>query len=235
MFIYLVAVVATLFIIFGLLHARCLNDWLRSSIRYSRILYNERIRNSEIEERLNNENLQTVSTLSIPLIITDEVKDFIDFMTQRTAYNTKERLSNALMGEVEGKSRNLNQPRYSLEDVLSGERDKDLGLPTTRTLQLGTAKDDTIKTSKQEGKENIFESLQSSMEKKTHPHCQLNQIYNLILKETFKDNTAKQKVLEDENSKLKESLPINLVEQVPSSSEKKIECENMNSIAKSDD
>ncbi|XP_053983194.1 uncharacterized protein LOC128886950 [Hylaeus anthracinus] len=235
MFIYLVAFVATLFIIFGLVHVRCLNDWLRSSICSS--LRNGLFRRSEIEASFNNEDLESTFTSERSLTETGEVREFDDFLTQRAMFSNKERLSDVLLAETGNNSRNLNQPRYSFEDILSGERDRDFGIPATRALQLGTTKDDSIRATKQEGNENIFESLKSSIERSTNPSSRLNtsQIYNLILKETLKDKAARQKLLENEKSKFNESLPNKLVEHLPSRSENRSEREDdTNNTAKSD-
>ncbi|XP_076633644.1 uncharacterized protein LOC143347900 [Colletes latitarsis] len=237
MFIYLVAVVATLFIIFGLVHARCLKNWIGSSIPSS--FCNELARRPETETSLNNEGLESTFATGRSPTITDEIREFENLALQRITFGNKERSSDVFIAETGSKSRNLNPPRYSFENLLPGERDIDLGLPATRNLQLGTTKDDeAIKTSKQEGKENIFESLKNSLEKGAFPPSRLNtsQIYNLIVKETLKDNAAKRKFLEIEKIKFNESLPVKLVEQLPSSSENEPEQEtNINSTEKSDD
>lgn len=81
-------------------------------------------------------------------------------------------------------------------------------------MQVGTTQDDTIRTSKQEAKENIFESLKSSIERTTAtPYSRLNtsQIYNIILKEKLKENAVKQKLLESDRSKFNDSLTIKML------------------------
>ncbi|XP_076244345.1 uncharacterized protein LOC143185302 [Calliopsis andreniformis] len=220
MFIYLVAVVATLFLIFGLLHARCLNDWLRSSVCCSLSLYNGLIRRPAIETSLNSD-LENVVTESPP-IAANERTEHGEHPTPRATFNNKERLSDAILGEAGSKARSLNPPRYSFENILSEDRDKAFGLPATRPLELGTPENDTIRATKQEGQENIFESLKSSIERSsTSPYSRLNtsQIYNLILKEKLKENAAKQKLLETDKDKIDESLANKTPENVPSSSE----------------
>lgn len=78
-----------------------------------------------------------------------------------------------------------------------------------RTLQLGLIQDDTIRT-KQEGKESIFETLKNSIEKSNYSSPRLNtrQIYNMILKETLKENEARQKL--SDNDKFNEVSPIEM-------------------------
>ncbi|XP_043264911.1 uncharacterized protein LOC122404753 [Colletes gigas] len=237
MFIYLVAVVATLFIIFGLVHARCLKSWIGSSVPSS--FCDQLTRRPQTEASLDNEDLESTFATGRSLAMTDEIREFEDLAPQGFVFGTKERSSDVFIAETGSKSRNLNPPRYSFENLLSGERDIDLGLPATRNLQLGTTKDDeAIKTTKQEGKENLFESLKNSLEKGAFPPSRLNtsQIYNLIVKETLKDNAAKRKLLEIERIKFNESLPIKLVEQLPSSSENEPEQDtDINGAEKSDD
>lgn len=79
-----------------------------------------------------------------------------------------------------------------------------------RTLQLGLMQDDTIRTTKQEGKESIFETLKNSIEKSNYSSPRLNtrQIYNMILKETLKESEARQKLLD--NDKFNEVSPIEM-------------------------
>ncbi|XP_017888322.1 uncharacterized protein LOC108629888 isoform X2 [Ceratina calcarata] len=132
------------------------------------------------------------------------------------------------------KERSLNAPRYSFEDLLSEERDKDLGLSSggvgiaVGKVRLGGAvvkDDDGVRRSvKQEAKENIFESLKNSIDKtNNYPTSRLNtrQIYNMILKETLKESEGRQRLLDNDQIKFNESSslpPIEIKEQLPSSS-----------------
>ncbi|KAK9301244.1 hypothetical protein QLX08_006325 [Tetragonisca angustula] len=224
MFIYLVASVATLVFIFGLFHVKHLDNWLRSSIRSSLTLYNRLICRPAIQTTLNNENSECNLTTEGPVVVNDIVEEFL---IQKTVVNNNERLSETFLREVESRSKNLNLPQYSLEDIVSEEKDKDLGLPAKKTHQLEITQDSTIRTNKQEGKENIFESLKSSVEKFNYPSSLLNrQIYNLILKETQKESEIRQKLFDSDNKKINESSSTEVKEYLPSSSEKKPELDD---------
>ena len=61
-----------------------------------------------------------------PVVVNDIVEEFL---IQKTVVNNNERLSETFLREVESRSKNLNLPQYSLEDIVSEEKDKDLGLP----------------------------------------------------------------------------------------------------------
>ncbi|CAL7940462.1 unnamed protein product [Xylocopa violacea] len=229
MFIYLVASVAALLIIFGLLHITCSNDgWLRSSIRYSRTLYNGLICRPPIQATLTSrEVIENVATPERPMALISDRTEYDNLPVQKTTFSNKDVSSGASLVDTKGsKSKNLDPPRYSFEDILSEE--KHLSLPATRTLQLGTAEDDAIRT-KQEGRENIFESLKSTIEKSNYPPSRLNarQKYNLFLKETLKHNEARQKLLDIERQNFNESLQIETKGQLPPSSENKPESEDI--------
>ncbi|KAK1125687.1 hypothetical protein K0M31_005236 [Melipona bicolor] len=203
MFIYLVASVATLVFIFGLFHVKHLDNWLRSSIHSSLTLYNGLICRPAIQTTLNNENSEGNLTTEGSVVVNDIVEEFL---TQKTVVSNNERLSETFLRGVGSRSKNLNLPRYSLEDIVPEEKDKDTGLPVKKTHQLEITQDSTIRINKQEGKENIFESLKSSVEKFNYPSSLLNsQIYNLILKETQKESETRQKLFDSDNKKINES------------------------------
>ncbi|CAK9799356.1 hypothetical protein ANTQUA_LOCUS2008 [Anthophora quadrimaculata] len=227
MFIYLVFPVATLFIIFGVLHDR--NDWLRSSVRRTLTLYRRLINRCTTQRSLLNENITSVT--SERSVDTTGRTELDDVPAQKTAVSkiadhTKER--DAIFGEVEAKIKTLNTPRYSFESTLSEEKDTDLGLPVIRTLPLGKTQDNATRISKPEETKNVFESLETTIEKSiAHPSTRLNtkQIYNLLMKETLKENEARQSLI-DNDKKLNELFLTEIKEQVPSSSENKQEREN---------
>ena len=223
MFIYLVAPVATFVFIFGLLYIKRLDNWLRSSIRCSLILYNGLIYRTAIQTSLNNRDSESNLTSESPMaVISDRDRvEYDELLAQKIVANNNERLADAFLEEVGNRSKNLNPPRYSFEDIVSEERNKDLGL-RVKTHQLGITYDNITRTSKQEGKENILETLKSSVEKSNYPSSRLNkQIYNLILKEGQKECEARQKLLSSDNNKFNEPLPTEIKEYLPSSSEKK--------------
>ncbi|XP_076669948.1 uncharacterized protein LOC143369638 isoform X2 [Andrena cerasifolii] len=210
MFIYLVALAAALFIIFGLVRGRCLTDLLWSPISCPASLYNGLIRRPAIEATLNND-LENTSTTETPWAETNERVAYEELPLQRAAWSNRDGSSDAILGGTGSKARSLNPPRYSFEDILSEERDKDLGFPVSRPIQLGAAQVNALRSSKPEGKDTILESLRSSIERtSTSPYSRLNtsQIYNLILKEKLKENAAKQKLTENDANKFKESSPI---------------------------
>ncbi|XP_016907752.1 uncharacterized protein LOC107995038 [Apis cerana] len=225
MFIYLIAPVAILFFIFGLLHIKCLYNWLLASLRCSLTLYNGLICRPAIQTSLN-EDFESNLTIERPMAVISDKAEYEDLLAQSLTISNNERLSDIHLGETGSKSRNVNLPRYSFEDIISEKKDKDLGLPVMRTLQLGLMQDDTIRTTKQEGKESIFETLKNSIEKSNYSSPRLNtrQIYNMILKETLKESEARQKLLD--NDKFNEVSPIEIKEHLPSSSENKPELEN---------
>ncbi|XP_076751047.1 uncharacterized protein LOC143423538 [Xylocopa sonorina] len=223
MFIYLVASVAALLIIFGLLHITCLNDgWLQSSIRYSRTLCNELICRPPIQATLNNENIDNSSTPERPATLITERAEYGDFPVQKTSsFSNKDVSSGVRLVDTKGsKSRNLDPSQCSLGDILSEE--KPVALPTTRTFQSGTAQRDTIET-EQETRENLFGSLKSSIEWSDYPSSRLStrQKYNLFLKETLKQNEARQKLMDIEKQNFNESLQIETKGELPPSSENK--------------
>ncbi|KOC66089.1 hypothetical protein WH47_00982 [Habropoda laboriosa] len=230
MFIYLVFPVATLFLIFGVLHDR--NDWLYSSVRRTLTLYRRLINRRTPQRSLLNENLESI-TSERPVVRTDDRIELENVPAQKTtisniADHTKEKMSDAILGETRDTMKILNPPRYSFESVLSEEKDRDIDLPVIRTLQLGKTPDNATRISKQEETENIFESLKTTIEKTAvDPSSRLNtrQIYNLLMKESLKENEARQKLID---KKLNESLPIEIKEQVPSSSQNKSEREDKN-------
>ncbi|CAK9814693.1 hypothetical protein ANTPLA_LOCUS8303 [Anthophora plagiata] len=229
MFIYLVFPVVTLFIIFGILHDR--NDWLRSSVRRTLILYRRLINRCTTQRSLLNENLASV-TSERPVDTTGRA-ELDDVPAQKIAVSkiadhTKERISDTILGEVGAKMRTLNAPRYSFESTLSEEKDFDL--PVIRTLPLGKTQDNATRISKPEETQNIFESLEAAIEKSVaHPSTRLNtkQIYNLLMKETLKESEARQSLI-DNDKKLNELFLTEIKEQVPSSSENKQEREDKN-------
>ncbi|CAK9828366.1 hypothetical protein ANTRET_LOCUS5911 [Anthophora retusa] len=231
MFIYLVFPVATLFIIFGVLHDR--NDWLRSSVRRTLILYRRLINRCTTQRSLLNENLASVT--SERSVDTTGRAELDDVPAQKTAVSkiadhTKEKISDAILGEVGAKMKTLNAPRYSFESTLSEEKDTDLDLPVIRTLPLGKTQDNATRISKPEETKNVFESLETTIEKSVaHPSTRLNtkQIYNLLMKETLKENEARQSLI-DNDKKLNELFLTEIKEQVPSSSENKQEREDKN-------
>ena len=79
-----------------------------------------------IQTTLNNENSECNLTTEGPVVVNDIVEEFL---IQKTVVNNNERLSETFLREVESRSKNLNLPQYSLEDIVSEEKDKDLGLP----------------------------------------------------------------------------------------------------------
>ena len=142
--------------------------------------------------------------------------EYDELLAQKTVVNNNERLPDAFLEEVGNKSKNLNPPRYSFEDIVSEERNKDLGLREVTYNNI-------TRTSK-EGKENILETLKSSVEKSNYPSSRLNkQIYNLILKEGQKEYETRQKLLDSDNNKFNEPLSTEIKEYLPSSSEKKLD------------
>lgn len=66
--------------------------------------------------------------------------------------------------------------------------------------------DDSRRITKQEAKENIFESLKSSIERSNYPASQLNTsaVYK-YLKETLRENEAKQKLLDSDKNEFNET------------------------------
>ncbi|XP_060815372.1 uncharacterized protein LOC132906834 [Bombus pascuorum] len=218
MFIYLVAPVATLVFIFGLLYIKRLDNWLRSSIRCSLTLYNGLIYRTAIQASLNNRDSESNLTSESPMaIVSDRDRvEYDELLAQKTVVNNNERLPDAFLEEVGNRSKNLNPPRYSFEDIVSEERNKDLGLREVTYNNI-------TRTSK-EGKENILETLKSSVEKSNYPSSRLNkQIYNLILKEGQKEYETRQKLLDSDNNKFNEPLSTEIKEYLPSSSEKKLD------------
>lgn len=202
------------------------DDWLRSSIRCSLTLYN-----GLICRRLNAAPIQASSSL----LNTEDDEDSLlenrgstsdrlsavcdrteeEILAQRTVFDRR-------------KERSLNAPRYSFQDLLTEEREKNLGFSVVDNVRLGAVKDDDAArpVTKQEPKENILESLRNSIDRtNNHPASRLNtrQIYNMILKETLKESEARQKLLDTDRTKLTESSPpIEIKEQVPSSSEDRV-------------
>lgn len=185
--------------------------------------YNGLIYRTAIQASLNNRDSESNLTSESPVAVVsdkDRVK-YNELLAQKTVVNNNERLPDAFLEEVGNRSKNLNPSRYSFEDIVSEERNKDLGL-RVKTHQLGVTYDNITRTSKQEGKENILETLKSSVEKPNYPSSRLNkQIYNLILKEGQKECETRQKLLDSENNKFNEPLPTEIKEYLPSSSEKK--------------
>nr|XP_034175168.1 uncharacterized protein LOC117601915 [Osmia lignaria] len=228
MFIYLIALVATLFIIFGLLHARCLNDWLQSSIRLPFNVSSRLIRRPVNEISLQNESLENNLTSERPFLVTSEWGEHDGISV---TFNNVERLPDSILDEPGIKLRN---PRYNFEDIPPIEMKKDPDLAGTKTLQLGIAKNNAI--GKQEANENIFESLKNSIEKTAASQSgRLNtkQIYNLIMKETMKESEAKQKLVESFRSKPIES-PIEIRDHFASSSSKEEDEDNLNKSKSND-
>ncbi|XP_015440441.1 PREDICTED: uncharacterized protein LOC107195169 [Dufourea novaeangliae] len=162
MFLYLVALIATSLIIFGLVHARCLVNLLRSSVRASLFICNGLIHRSPIEESFNNEDVENDCTLSLGA--TEEE----NFQAQRLVFDNNE---------------------TSIADNA--------------------------------GKENIFESLKTTIARSTNPSTRLNttQIYDLIMEETLKESSARQKLLDAERRKFNERVPLKITDHLPSSSE----------------
>ncbi|XP_003700600.1 uncharacterized protein LOC100877273 [Megachile rotundata] len=225
MFIYLVALAATIFFIFGLLHLRCLNGWLQSSFCYVSNVYNGLTHRSMIEATLQNENLEsnlTAARSERPFVVINEWREHENISD---VLNNTERLPDPILEEPGIKLRDLN-PLYNLENVSPTEMNKDV----TKTLELSTAKVSGIGTSRNEGNENIFESIKNSTEKVTN---QLNThlIHHLITKETMKGNEIKQKLMDSLKEKLTDS-PIE-VKDHPSAS--KIEYKDNLNKSKSND
>lgn len=78
-----------------------------------------------IQTTLNNENSESNLTTEGPVVVNDIVEEFV---TQKTVVSNNERLSETFLREIGSRSKNLNLPRYSLEDIVPEEK-KDLGLP----------------------------------------------------------------------------------------------------------
>ncbi|CAD1470344.1 unnamed protein product, partial [Heterotrigona itama] len=102
------------------------DNWLRSSIRNSLTLYNGLTCRPTVQTTLNNENSENNLTTEGPVAINDIVEEFL---TQKTVVSNNEK-SETFLIEVGSKSKNLNLPRYSLEDIVPEEKNKDLGLPS---------------------------------------------------------------------------------------------------------
>ncbi|XP_033342303.2 uncharacterized protein LOC117229726 isoform X2 [Megalopta genalis] len=180
MFIYIVAIIFTPLIIFGLVHTRCLLT-----------------RRPLIETLTINESTENLCTPERSFDIIEEIDNTESLSTAP--------LQRSLFDNKEGSSDTLLTPRYSFEDVLPEAREKHFESSETRTR-----------------KENLFESLKNTIEKSTNPSNRLNttQIYNLILKETLKENLARQKLLETERRKINnEATSLKITEQAASSSE----------------
>lgn len=75
---------------------------------------------------LNNENSEGNLTTEGPVVVNDIVEEFL---TQKTVVSNNERLSETFLRGVGSRSKNLNLPRYSLEDIVPEEKNKDAGLP----------------------------------------------------------------------------------------------------------
>ncbi|OAD54365.1 hypothetical protein WN48_08079 [Eufriesea mexicana] len=225
MFIYLVAPVATLAIIFGLLHIRYLGTWLRSSIRYPLTLYNGLICRPIVQTSLNNEDFESNLTPEKSVAITSDKfeSEYENLLTQKIAISNNERLSDVLLGEDEIKLRNLNLSRQSFENIVLEEKDKAAKIPELRVMQH-----DTSGTTKQERKENTFESLKNSIEKSNYVFSQLNtrQINNLIWKETLKESEAKQKLLDSDKNEFNEMSSFEIKEHLASTPENKPKAED---------
>ncbi|XP_078047299.1 uncharacterized protein LOC144475356 [Augochlora pura] len=197
MFIYIVAFIFTPLIIFGLVHTRCLANWLSWKVRRPPTTRNRLTGGPRIETLTFNESIEHLCTPERSFDIIEEVA------------NNAERLPTAPLqrsyDNKEGSSDILLTPRYSFEDVLPEAREKDFGSSETRAR-----------------KENLFQSLKNTIEKSTNPSTRLNttQIYNLILRETLKENLAKQKLLETEKRKINnETTSLKISEPAASSSE----------------
>lgn len=72
-------------------------------------------------------------TTESPVVVNDVVEEFL---TQKTVVSNNERFSETFLREVENRSKNLNLPRYFLEDIVPEEKDKDLGLPSIVNLKF---------------------------------------------------------------------------------------------------
>ncbi|XP_076291838.1 uncharacterized protein LOC143214531 [Lasioglossum baleicum] len=208
MFIYFVALILTPLIIFGLVHARCLNNWLRSKARNSLTICSGLIRRPRMETLTINEDTENVCAPERFFDTAEEVAESETQPAPRSLFDSKEESrTDFLTGipETEGKLNNLNPPTYSFENVLPEARERDFELSGTRAK-----------------KDNLIESLKSTIEKSTNPSGRLNtaQIYNLILEETIKENVARQKLLETERRRVNNiTAPLNITEEAPSSSE----------------
>ncbi|XP_076647885.1 uncharacterized protein LOC143356247 [Halictus rubicundus] len=210
MFIYLVALIFTPLIIFGLVHARSLTNWLRTKARNSLTICNGLIRRPRIETLTINEDTENVSAHErfFDIAEEEEVAEPERLPVQRPLFDSKEESRCDFLTEIseaERKLNNLNPPTYSLDNVLPETRERDSELSGTR-----------------EKKDNLFDSLKSTIEKSTNPSARLNttQIYNLILKETLKENVARQKLLDIERRRINNiTAPLNITEEALSSSE----------------
>ncbi|XP_033342302.2 uncharacterized protein LOC117229726 isoform X1 [Megalopta genalis] len=197
MFIYIVAIIFTPLIIFGLVHTRCLANWIRWKVINSLSTCNRLTRRPLIETLTINESTENLCTPERSFDIIEEIDNTESLSTAP--------LQRSLFDNKEGSSDTLLTPRYSFEDVLPEAREKHFESSETRTR-----------------KENLFESLKNTIEKSTNPSNRLNttQIYNLILKETLKENLARQKLLETERRKINnEATSLKITEQAASSSE----------------
>lgn len=68
-------------------------------------------------------------------VISDK-EEYEDLLAQSLTISNNERLSDIHLGETGSKSRNVNLPRYSFEDIISEKKDKDLGLPGIINFRL---------------------------------------------------------------------------------------------------
>ncbi|XP_031849447.1 uncharacterized protein LOC116434816 [Nomia melanderi] len=204
MFIYFVALIATPLIIFGLLHARVLNDWLRSRFRNSLTSCTGLTRRPQIETLLIDEDEESACVPMTSLSARKQVAEIENVPIQKS-FDNDGKTSDAFLTETEKKLKNLSVPRYSFDSVLSEDRERDIELDTRVR------------------KENAIESLKDTIERSMNPSTRLNitQIYNLIQKETLK-----QKLLDVEKRKFNESVPLKITEHLPLSSENEPEHED---------
>lgn len=94
------------------------------------ILYNGLIYRTAIQTSLNNRDSESNLTSESPMaVISDRDRvEYDELLAQKIVANNNERLADAFLEEVGNRSKNLNPPRYSFEDIVSEERNKDLGL-----------------------------------------------------------------------------------------------------------
>lgn len=99
-------------------------------MRCSLALYNGLIYRTVIQASLNNRNSESNLTSESPMaVVSDRDRvEYDELLAQKTVVNNNERLPDAFLEEIGNKSKNLNPPQYSFEDIVSEERNKDLGL-----------------------------------------------------------------------------------------------------------